>query len=105
MYDDNARPNWSWITTEFLAKIRVESYPNASYSSSLRLCDFFLFSKLKNQLREGGGVNHDEMLDALDNVMGSLTNEDFPFPNYFSDWFSRVDKWIDAKEEYFEKIN
>ena len=103
LHDDNARPHRAWITTEFLVEHHVESYPNPPYSPDLSPCDFFIFPKLKNQLRGIRFNDDDDMLEALDEEIRGLTKEDFK--NCFNDWFSRMNKCIDAHGEYFEKIN
>jgi transposase len=76
-YDDNARPHRAWTVNEFLTENHVEPYPNPPYSPDLSSCDFFLFSKLKNQLR---GIQFDDdnsMLAALEEAIDTLTKEDF----------------------------
>ena len=103
LHDDNARPHRAWTTNEFLAQNRVESYQNPPYSPDLSPCDFFLFGRLKSQLRGIRFNDDNDMLSALDSAIRDLTKEDFQ--NCFSDWFSRMHKCIDAGGEYFEKIN
>jgi histone-lysine N-methyltransferase SETMAR len=103
LHDDNATPHRAWITNEFLTENHVESYPNPPYSPDLSPCDFFLFPKLKNQLR---GIQFDDdnaMLTALEQAIDSLTKEDFQ--NCFEEWFIRMHKCIDAEGQYFEKIH
>ncbi|CAF3177204.1 unnamed protein product [Rotaria sp. Silwood2] len=102
-HDDNARPHRAWITNEFLLENHVEQYPNPPYSPDLSSCDFFLFQKLKNQLRGIRFNDDNEMLTALQRVIDSLTKEDFK--NCFEDWFIRMHKCIDTEGHYFEKIN
>ena len=100
-HDDNARPHRAWITNEFLVENHVESYPNPPYSSDLSPCDFFLFPKLKNQLR---GIQFDDdtaMLDALEQAINTLTKDDFK--NCFDDWFIRMHKFMYAEGQYFAK--
>ena len=69
LHDDNAQPHRACMTTKLLVKDWIESYPNASYSSDPSPCDYFLFSKLKHQLRAIHLNNDDEMLDVLDHVI------------------------------------
>ena len=102
-HDDNAKPHRAWTTNEFLLENHVEQYENPAYSPDLSPCDFFLFPKLKKQLL-GIRLNDDsEMLTALEQIIDSLTKEDFK--NYFEDWFIRMRKCIDAEGQYFEKTN
>ena len=103
LHDDNAQPHRASTTNEFLVQNRVESYQNPPYSPNMSPCDFFLFGKLKSQLRGIRFNDDNDMLSALDSAIRYLTKEDFQ--NYFSDWFSRRHKCIDARGEYFEKIN
>ena len=101
LHDDNSQPYRAWMTTEYLAGNRVELYQNPPYLPDLSLCDFFLFQKLKNQLREIQFNNDEEVLKALDHAAGCLGKEDSR--NCFDDWFSRMQKCIDADEEHFKK--
>ena len=101
--DDNAKAHRAWITNEFLLENHVEQYENAAYSPDLSPCDFFLFPKLKKQLRDIRFNDDNEMLTALEQTINSLTKEDFK--NCFEDWFIRMHKCIDDEGQYCEKIN
>ena len=68
----------------------VESYQNRPYSPDLSPCDFFLFPRLKNQLRGIQVIDDNSILSALDDAIGSLTTDDFK--NCFEDWFVRMKK-------------
>ncbi|CAF1549287.1 unnamed protein product [Adineta ricciae] len=103
LHDDNARPHRAWTTTEFLTQNSVESYQNPPYSPDLSPCDFFLFPRLKKQVRGIQFVDDNSMLPALDQAIGSLTADDFK--NCFKDSFVRKEKCIDVQGQYFEKIN
>ena len=76
-HDDNAKPHRARVTNEFLLENHVEQYENAAYSPDLSPCDFFLFLKLKKQLRGIRFNDDNEMLTALKHAIGSLTKEDF----------------------------
>ena len=102
-HDDNAQLHQALMTTEYSTENRVKSYQNPPYSPNLSLCDFFLFQKLKNRLREIQFNNDEEMLEALDHAIGCLTTEDFQ--NCFDDWFSRMQTSTHVGREYFKKIN
>ena len=103
LHDDNARLHRAWVTTEYLTENRIESYQNAPYSPDLSLCDSFLFSKVKKQLRGIQFNFNEEMLEALDPTIRCLTKEDFQ--DCFDDWLSRMQNCIDVAEEDFEKIS
>ena len=91
------------MTNEFLLENHVEQYENAAYSPDLSPCDFFLFLKLKKQLRDIRFNDDNEMLTAFEQPIDSLTKEDLK--NCLEDWFIRMHKCIDAEGQYFEKIN
>ncbi|CAF2506129.1 unnamed protein product [Rotaria sp. Silwood2] len=99
-HDDNARPHRAWVTNEFFTENNVKPYPNPP---NLSICNFFLFPKLKNQLR---GIQFDDgnmMLTALEQAIDGITKEDVK--NCFEDWFIRMQKCIDAEGQYFEKLH
>ena len=76
-HDDNAKAHWACITNEFLLENHVEQYQNAAYSPGWSPCEFFLFPKLKKQLR-GIRLNDDnETVTAFEEAVDSLTREDF----------------------------
>ena len=102
-HDDNAKLDRAWITNEFLLENHVEQYQNLPYSPDLSPCDFFLFPKLKKQLRGIRFNDNNEMLTALEQAIDCLTKEDFK--NCLEDWFIRMHKCIDAEGQYFETIN
>ena len=81
----------------------AEQYENAAYSPALSPCNFFLFPKLKKQLRGIRFNDDNEMLTAFEQAIDSLTTEDLK--NCFEDWVIRMHKCIDAEGQYFEKIN
>ena len=66
-------------------------------------CDFFVFPNLKSQLRGVRFRNDNEMLNALDQAIDSLTENDFK--NCLADWFNRMEECFDVQGWYFEKIN
>ena len=102
-HDNNAKPHRTWITNEFLLENHVEQYQNPAYSLDLSPCDFFLFAKLKKQLRSIRFNDEREMLIALEQAIDSFTKE--AFKNCLEDWFIRMHKCMDAEGQYFEKIN
>ena len=102
-HHDKFKQHWAWITNEFLLENHVEQYQKPAYSPNLSLCDFFLFPKLKKQVRGIQFKDDNEMVTALKQAIDSLTKEDFK--NCFEDWLIRMHKCIDAEGQYFEKIN
>ena len=91
------------MTNEFLLENHIEQYQNPAHSPDLNPCDFFLFPKLKKQLRGIRFNGDNEILTALEQAIDSLRIEGFK--NCLEDWFIRMHKYIDAEGQYFEKIN
>ena len=97
--DDNTKLYRAWITNEFLPENHVEQYENATYSPDRSPFDFFLFPKLKKQLRGIQFNDDNEMVTAFEQLFDTLKKEDF------EDWFIGMHKCIDAEGQYFERIN
>ena len=67
----------AWIINEFLLENHVEQHQNPPYSPDLSSCDFFLFPKLKKQLRGIRFNDDNEMVTAFEQAIDSRTKEDF----------------------------
>ena len=50
-HQDNAPVHNSILVTDYLTKLGIKTVPHPPYSPDLALCDFCLFSKLKEKLR------------------------------------------------------
>ena len=70
------------------------------YSPALAPCDFWLFSKLKENLRGFCYETIEEMKEAVMKVIDTLTQEDFH--RAFQKLLERYNKCIAAGGEYFE---
>ena len=55
----------------------INTVPHPPYSPYLALCDFCLFSKLKENLRGCRYETIEEMKEAVTKVVDTLTQEDF----------------------------
>ena len=55
----------------------VEQYENAAYSPGLSPCDFFLFPKVKKQLRDIRFNDDNEIVTALEQTIDTFKKEDF----------------------------
>jgi histone-lysine N-methyltransferase SETMAR len=51
LHHDNAPSHTSVLTQQFLAKYKMAGIPHPPYSADLAPCDFFLFPKLKLNLK------------------------------------------------------
>ena len=78
----------------------IKTVPHPPYSPDLAPCDFWLFPKLKVNLRGSRFETIEEMKEALTRVMDMFTLEDFQGAfQKFVEWYN---KCIVVRGEYFE---
>lgn len=102
LHHDNASAHTSALTLDFLHQNGVQLVPHPPYSPDLAPCDFYLFPKLKKELREKNFASANEAVMKMNDILNDLSKEDFY--DCFHKWFSRMDKCIKAKGCYFEKL-
>jgi hypothetical protein len=73
LHHDNERPHVSKVVAQYLARKNIECVPHTPYIPNFAPCDFFLFPRLKSELRgpafrllngrseEGGGGSEDDV--------------------------------------------
>jgi hypothetical protein len=72
----------------------------SSYSSDQAPCDFFLFPRMKRNLKEKLFQNVEEARKKMTETLKAITLHEFQ--NSFEQWKKRWDKCIDSQGEYFE---
>jgi hypothetical protein len=85
---------------EFLTHNSIITLPHPPYSPDLARCDFFLFPKLKLQLKGHHFDRVEEIQRELQNVLGTLREQDFR--HTFQEWQQRWDGCVAAQGDYFE---
>ena len=93
---DNAPVYNSILVTDYLTK----TVPQPPYSPDLAPCDFWLFSKLKKNLRGCRYETIEELKEAVTKIIDTLTQEDFH--GAFQKLLKRCNKCIAAGGDYFE---
>ena len=78
----------------------IKTFPHPLYSPDLAPCDFWLFPKLKKNLRGSRYETTEKMKEAVTRVIYTLTQEDFQ--GAFKKLLERYNKCIAAGEDYFE---
>ena len=78
----------------------IKTVPHPPYSPDLAPCDFWLFPKLKVNLRGSRFETIEEMKEALTRVMDTFTLEDFQ--GAFQKLVEWYNKCIVVRGEYFE---
>jgi histone-lysine N-methyltransferase SETMAR len=100
LHDDNAPCHRALLFCEFLANHNMLSLPHPPYSLDLALADFFLFPKMKMQLKGRRFHSVADIQCESQKVMDSLTQNDFKAA--FQQWQERCDQCIAAQGDYFE---
>ena len=73
-----------------------------AYAPDLSFCDFWLFPKIKEQLRGKNFQDINELHAAIQEQMEGLQKEDFY--HCYEQWFERMNKCISVQAHYFEQI-
>ena len=97
-HQDNAPVHNSILVTNYLSKIGIKTVPHPPCSPDLAPCDFWLFSKLKENLRSCRYETIEEMKEAVTKVIDTLTQEDLH--GAFQKLLERYS--IEAGGDYFE---
>lgn len=101
LHDDNARPHRSDPVLQFLHGRHARVLDHPPYSPDLAPADFFLFPRVKKELR---GIRFDD-LDSLeeccDDVLGRITQAEFQ-EAVITKWKQRMRKCVQFGGRYFE---
>ena len=85
---------------EFLAKNNIAVLEQPPYSSDLAPCDFFLFPKLKEVIKETHFQDSEEIKTAVTRELRAIPEESFK--QCVEAWQRRLEKCIRAQGDYFE---
>jgi len=99
-HHDNAPAHRSFKVLQFLAKNNMTVIPHPPYSPNLAPCDFFLFPKLKLQMKGRRFDTIEEIQGESQRVLDTIPKRDFQ--ECFQAWQKHWDSSIHAKGEYFE---
>ena len=100
-HQDNAPVHNSILVTDYLTKMCIKTVPHPPYSLDFAPCDFWLFPKLKENLRGCRYETIKEMKEAVTRVIDTLTQEEFH--GAFQKLLERYLKSIAAGWVYFEE--
>ncbi len=74
---DNAHLHIGKVTFEYLAGKKIKVLPHPPYSPNLAHCDFWLFPKLKEQLRNWIFSANENILFACDQIFARIPATEF----------------------------
>jgi hypothetical protein len=100
LHDDKAPSHRALVKREFLAHNSIITLPHPPYSVDLAPCDFFLFPKIKLQLKGRRFDRLEEIQRESQNVLGTLREQDFQ--HAFQQWQRRWNRCVNAQGYYFE---
>lgn len=101
LHHDNAPAHTAAATLDFLAENGVRLLSHPPYSPDLAPCDFFLFPKLKLQLRGKEFKTPEAAVAAYQDLLEGMEKKEFQ--SAFEQWFERMMKCVQCFGEYFEK--
>lgn len=102
LHHDNASSHTALRTREFLENSGLKTLPHPPYSPDLAPCDFWLFSRIKDELRGKRFSTNEELAGALFEVIDNIPKDEWKM--CFNKWFIRMKKCIECHGEYFEKM-
>lgn len=85
---------------KFLNKNGMTPVPHPPYSPDLAPCDFFLFPRMKRDMKGKRFADITEVKTKTTEALSAITEDEFK--NCFEQWKKRLDKCISASGEYFE---
>ncbi|UYV64113.1 hypothetical protein LAZ67_2006599 [Cordylochernes scorpioides] len=101
LYHDNATSHTAFIITNFLARSNTPVIPHPPYSLDLAPCDFFLFPRLKREMKGKHWETVENIQHQVTTFLRSIPVEEFQ--GAFQAWQTRLCKCIDAGGMYFEE--
>jgi hypothetical protein len=84
--------------TKYLADNKVDVMPHPPYSPDIAPCDFWLFSKLKRELRGQRFADEDEVDTAVNKFLEGLPKNDWL--DVFESWQNRMKRVIELQGDY-----
>lgn len=102
LHHDNAPAHTAEITSNFIASSGIEEIRPAPYSPDLAPCDFWLFPKIKKNLRGKVFDSNEDIINAVNAELAKLKKQDFE--ECFAKWIYRLKKCIEINGDYVEKI-
>ncbi|UYV60373.1 hypothetical protein LAZ67_1000972 [Cordylochernes scorpioides] len=99
LYHDNATSHTAFIITNFLARSNTPVIPHPPYSLDLAPCDFFLFPRLKREMKGKHWETVENIQHHVTTFLRSIPVEEFQ--GAFQALQTRLRKCIDAGGMYF----
>ena len=99
---DNAAPHRANIVCNFCDQTSMKIVPHPPYSPDLAPSDFFLFARIKKELRGVRFPTVEALEEAVDVAIGNIPQFEFEHAMQHS-WRKRLLQCVTARGSYFEK--
>ncbi|PNF35638.1 hypothetical protein B7P43_G18390, partial [Cryptotermes secundus] len=99
-HHDNAPAHTALSVLQFLTKNGMTPVPHPPYSPDLAPCDFFLFPRMKRDVKGKRFADVAEVKEKTTEALSSISKDEFR--QCFEKWNKRLDKCISVSGEYFE---
>jgi len=103
LHHDNAPARTTLSIREFLAKKNIPVLPHPPYSPDLAPCDFFLFPKLKSELKGHHFGTVENIQKVVTDELYTLTENDFRY--CYDQWGKRWNHCVASQGSCFEGDN
>ena len=100
LHQDNAPAHSALSVKQFLAEKRITVLEHPPYSPDLAPCDFFLFPKVKSELKGTRFESVNGVKKKTTELLRQLTENDLQ--HCFDQWKTRMQRCVDAEGEYIE---
>ncbi len=77
LHHDNAPPHTAVLTLAFIGESSIDMVPHPPYSPDLAVCDFFIFPRLKSELRGHRFQNIRDMKTGVLRTLRAIPQKDF----------------------------
>ena len=101
LHQDNAPAHRARTTQDFLQSTQLVQLPHPAYSPDLAPADFFLFPRMKKNLKGRHFNSREELVIALQAELDRFSGADLR--GCFEAWFQRLQKCLDLAGNYVEK--
>ena len=100
LHHDNAVPHTSKVVTEYLKKENDSILPHPPYGPDLAPSDFFLFPRIKKELKNKKYNKVENLAWPIQSITLSISKDEYH--RSFEDWHRRLQLCIDRDGHYFE---
>ena len=103
LHQDNAPAHNALSVKQFLANKNIPVLEHPPYSPDLAPCDFFLFPKVKTQLKGHHFLSVEKVKQRATELLNNISENDFK--SCFETWQHRMRSCVNSQGNYFEGIH